>query len=414
MARCGCGGTCNCVIQEGDNTTVVGNGTSGNPYVISTDVKLGVIDTPTVDLTLTGTGTTPDPYEVQADVNISTDSNNCLIAGSDGGLYVACPSGGGGSNVLTGTQVGADVTSITSTTAGAGTSDAEGDNCIAVGPGSFAFSDPTNGAASTVVGSQASADTGGGVAVGDSASSTGMAITDLGGTSVGNNSSSTTEGVAVGPTAYAGGLAGVGVGSRASASQEGDIAIGGGSISNGADGTPPLPGNTTSTVVGYNAQASAQGVAVGSGISADVAGVSVGSQVAWSGSPGQTTVGHDVTTSAPYSTGVGYGVQMGDYGTSSAGAYSTALGASTKARKDGSVALGADHTGAGADSTVQDQIVLGTTLHSTSVPGRFGVATRTPANTADAQGSTGDIAWDASFIYVKTGAGWKRSALSTF
>lgn len=38
----------------------------------------------------------------------------------------------------------------------------------------------------------------------------------------------------------------------------------------------------------------------------------------------------------------------------------------------------------------------------------------TPTSTADASGVNGEIWYDASFIYIKTGAGWKRSALSTF
>jgi len=38
----------------------------------------------------------------------------------------------------------------------------------------------------------------------------------------------------------------------------------------------------------------------------------------------------------------------------------------------------------------------------------------TPTSTADANGNTGDVTWDASFIYIKTGAGWKRATLSTF
>jgi hypothetical protein len=38
----------------------------------------------------------------------------------------------------------------------------------------------------------------------------------------------------------------------------------------------------------------------------------------------------------------------------------------------------------------------------------------TPTGTSDANGNTGDIAWDADYVYVKTGAGWKRSALKTF
>jgi hypothetical protein len=38
----------------------------------------------------------------------------------------------------------------------------------------------------------------------------------------------------------------------------------------------------------------------------------------------------------------------------------------------------------------------------------------TPTGTADGNGNTGDVAWDADYIYIKTAAGWKRSALSTF
>ncbi len=38
----------------------------------------------------------------------------------------------------------------------------------------------------------------------------------------------------------------------------------------------------------------------------------------------------------------------------------------------------------------------------------------TPTGTGDPNGNTGDIAWDVNYFYVKTGAGWKRTALSTF
>jgi hypothetical protein len=41
-------------------------------------------------------------------------------------------------------------------------------------------------------------------------------------------------------------------------------------------------------------------------------------------------------------------------------------------------------------------------------------ATVTPSGSADAQGSTGDLRYDDSYLYVKTSAGWKRTALSTF
>lgn len=38
----------------------------------------------------------------------------------------------------------------------------------------------------------------------------------------------------------------------------------------------------------------------------------------------------------------------------------------------------------------------------------------TPTATNDANGNTGDVSWDDSYFYLKTSAGWKRSALSTF
>ena len=40
--------------------------------------------------------------------------------------------------------------------------------------------------------------------------------------------------------------------------------------------------------------------------------------------------------------------------------------------------------------------------------------TYTPTSSADTNGAVGDVAWDDNYFYVKTSAGWKRSALSTF
>ncbi len=41
--------------------------------------------------------------------------------------------------------------------------------------------------------------------------------------------------------------------------------------------------------------------------------------------------------------------------------------------------------------------------------------TFTPANSADANGNIGDLAWDPSFLYIKvTGLGWTRATLATF
>jgi hypothetical protein len=38
----------------------------------------------------------------------------------------------------------------------------------------------------------------------------------------------------------------------------------------------------------------------------------------------------------------------------------------------------------------------------------------TPTGSSDTNGNVGDIAWDANYLYVKTVAGWKRTALSTW
>ena len=38
----------------------------------------------------------------------------------------------------------------------------------------------------------------------------------------------------------------------------------------------------------------------------------------------------------------------------------------------------------------------------------------TPTGTADANGSTGQINWDTSYVYVKTTAGWKRASITTW
>lgn len=38
----------------------------------------------------------------------------------------------------------------------------------------------------------------------------------------------------------------------------------------------------------------------------------------------------------------------------------------------------------------------------------------TPSTTADARGNVGDVSWDDNYVYIKTTAGWKRTALTTF
>lgn len=40
--------------------------------------------------------------------------------------------------------------------------------------------------------------------------------------------------------------------------------------------------------------------------------------------------------------------------------------------------------------------------------------TYTPSSSADTNGNTGDFSWDSNYFYIKTAAGWKRAALTTF
>jgi hypothetical protein len=37
-----------------------------------------------------------------------------------------------------------------------------------------------------------------------------------------------------------------------------------------------------------------------------------------------------------------------------------------------------------------------------------------PASSSDISGNVGDIAYDSTYIYVKTTSGWRRATLNTF
>ena len=58
------------------------------------------------------------------------------------------------------------------------------------------------------------------------------------------------------------------------------------------------------------------------------------------------------------------------------------------------------HSFYSSGSTGYNQLILKTTY--------------TPSGTTDTNGVVGDIAWDTSYIYVKTSGGWKRSSLGTW
>jgi len=68
-----------------------------------------------------------------------------------------------------------------------------------------------------------------------------------------------------------------------------------------------------------------------------------------------------------------------------------------------------------------DNVGIGTTSPTSllHISGSAGTQFRiekpfTPSATGNSTGATGDFSWDDDYVYVKTSAGWKRAALSTF
>lgn len=92
MARCGCVSECNCVIVDGDCTTVAGNGNPGAPYQINAEISatgdnqltceadglyvpeptINILDTDCIDLSGDGSAGSP----LQADLVVSADAAN--------------------------------------------------------------------------------------------------------------------------------------------------------------------------------------------------------------------------------------------------------------------------------------------------------------------------------------------------
>ena len=76
MARCGCSGSsCSCLIVAGSGVEVSGSGIESNPYVIDvvgSDIAgtLNVQDTSTIDLTRSGSGSSADPYIISGQATV--------------------------------------------------------------------------------------------------------------------------------------------------------------------------------------------------------------------------------------------------------------------------------------------------------------------------------------------------------
>lgn len=80
------------------------------------------------------------------------------------------------------------------------------------------------------------------------------------------------------------------------------------------------------------------------------------------------------------------------------------LGRPLKFSTDNTVDIGANSANRPRDGYFANRV------YATAV----NVTAYTPTGSADVAGVNGDVRWDASYVYVKTGVGWKRAALSTF
>lgn len=125
--------------------------------------------------------------------------------------------------------------------------------------------------------------------------------------------------------------------------------------------------------------------------------------------------------------GTGATVPGGDFNQAT-GDYSFATGLSVRVPAEYTFAFGNDFTTSTPhavifyDAETETKVGIQTTsptarLDVNSSTGYNQIRMRTsftPTGTADTLGSVGDIAWDNNYFYIKTSAGWKRVALSTW
>lgn len=250
------------------------------------------------------------------------------------------------SNILTGAQAGADSTSITSTTAGSGTSSADGSDSIAIGVGASVAADADSGVAigdgaacdtgaafSVALGNRALAQSDEAVAIGDGAQANGEYSVAIGSPSEADGAAA----IAIGSSSSAVGDESIAIGDGDNQARgDRDIAIGGEAIADSTDGTVPS-GETASVVLGYDAYAAA----------------------------GSTSLGSEATCNGVLNVAVGRNAII------NSSDHATALGADTliEIGCHGAVAIGADHTGLAAVAVDQDEFVLGTANHTYKMPG---------------------------------------------
>jgi len=99
--RCGCSGTCGCVVAGGAGITVTGNGSIANPIVVSFTGGAGAACEAVMDCVGAniGNGLVYDSVNKRLAALVSGDAGNTTTIGSDGGLYSNGTGGGGGGGV---------------------------------------------------------------------------------------------------------------------------------------------------------------------------------------------------------------------------------------------------------------------------------------------------------------------------
>ena len=201
----------------------------------------------------------------------------------------------------------------------------------------------------------------------------------------------------------------------------GERATVGGGVYNTASGYTATVGG------GYGNTASSENGTVGGGKNNTASGISATA----GGGYNNTASGHDATVGggALNTASGGYAIVPGGVFNTAVGDYSFAAGRRAKANHSGTF-IWADGTDADFASTGENQFLIrasgGIGIGTASPTAKLDVngstgynqirmrTSYTPTGTNDANGNVGDIAWDDNYIYVKTSAGWKRAALSTW
>lgn len=90
-SRCGCAGTCACVLATDGTISLSGNGSAASPWL------MGVVPNCTATMDCVGSNiTNPVTYTGgRLGVKVSADANQAVILGSDGGLFVQAGSAAG-------------------------------------------------------------------------------------------------------------------------------------------------------------------------------------------------------------------------------------------------------------------------------------------------------------------------------